>query len=325
MSNHLVSHIKHPELSNDNTLHVIGVISNPVRWHSRYRLFRKWKKEMLAAPNVKLYVVEGVYGDHQGECAPEQGEDYGYLQVKLHSEIWCKENMMNIAEDRLLPRNWKYLCWSDCDVHFRDPHWAQGALRALQRYNVLQPWSHCADLDFHGGIYQSHTSFGFLHAIRKKKWHGRGKDGYEYAHTGFAWCCTRYFWENIKKLPDWCIVGSGDHHFAWGLIGLIDETIHGKCTEDYRLICREWQKMALHACGGIVGFIHGTIEHYWHGSKENRNYWGRWNIILSNNFNPRTDLCYDSQGVIKLKGDNALAIEKDMMIYNRSRNEDGEM
>ena len=65
MNNHLVSHIKNSGLQSDNTLHVIGVISNPVRFHSRYRLFKSWASEMLKTPNVKLYVVESVFGDRK--------------------------------------------------------------------------------------------------------------------------------------------------------------------------------------------------------------------------------------------------------------------
>lgn len=58
---HLITHIKNRELSTQNTLHVIGVVTNPVRWQSRIRLARKWVEEMEKTPNVRAYVVEGVY------------------------------------------------------------------------------------------------------------------------------------------------------------------------------------------------------------------------------------------------------------------------
>ena len=51
---HLTPYIKHGQLKSDNTLHVIGVIENPQRYHSRYRLFSEWHETMLRTPNVKV-------------------------------------------------------------------------------------------------------------------------------------------------------------------------------------------------------------------------------------------------------------------------------
>lgn len=320
--NHLASHIKNPELANDSTLHVIGVVTNPVRWHSRYRLARQWLDEMNKTKNVKAYVVEGVYGDRLPEIADPNNPQHHI--VKLTSEIWLKENLINIGVKNLLPKDWKYMAWVDMDVHFRDENWALSTIHQLQHYNIVQPWSHCADLDFYGGVHQTFKSFGFLHASGANKHHGRGKDGYEYAHTGFAWACTRYFYENIEKLLDFCIFGSGDHHIAWGCLGLIKETIHSKVSGGYIDACLEWQKKAMHANakGNQLGFTNGRIEHNFHGPKGQRQYWSRWQIPINYNFNPRTDLAYDSQGVLQLIGPNKYAIERDIMRYNRQRLED---
>lgn len=35
-----------------------------------------------------------------------------------------------------------------------------------------------------------------------------------YGHTGYVWACTRYFWENVGGLMDFCILGSADHNMA---------------------------------------------------------------------------------------------------------------
>ncbi len=320
---HLTSQIKHPELANDNTLHVIGVIQNSVRYHSRYRLFREWVKHMLGSKNVKLYVVEAVYGDRQPECAPENNE-YEYHQVKVTSEIWLKENLINLGVKNLLPNNWKYLAWIDCDITFRDDAWALNCLHQLQHYNILQPWKDSVDLDYYGGIHQHHKSFGYLAATRARKWHGKGKEGYQYAHTGFAWACTRYFYENVGKIADFNIVGAGDHLQAWACIGEVKSTMPEAISDGYKKMCNDWQDKAVRACAKAVGYSHGRIEHHWHGKKENRKYWSRWDILTKNNFNPVTDLAYDSQGVLVLCGSNKYQLEHDIMLYNRQRAEDGE-
>jgi len=194
MSEHLVNHIKHPGLYGDNTLHVIGVIQNAPRYHSRYRLFRQWVKEMLETPNVKLYVVEAVYGHRHGECGPENGE-FGYLKVHTNSEIWLKENLINLGVKHLLPVDCKYVCWSDCDIHFINPNWAQESLHQLQHYQIIQPWKDALDLAFDGGVMQHFTSCGYFSAKHIPQHpSGRPYNGTKFGHVGYAWACTRFWY-----------------------------------------------------------------------------------------------------------------------------------
>ena len=154
-------------------------------------------------------------------------------------------------------------------------------------------------------------------------WHGKGKDGYTYAHTGFAVACNRYFFENVGKLADFNIVGAADHMQAWARVGNVESTMPGDISPGYKTLCEQWQSKAERACGGLFGYTPGRIEHHWHGKKENRQYWNRWQILIKNNFNPMTDLAYDSQGLVVLCGKNKNAIEHDLMQYNRQRTEDG--
>ncbi len=320
---HLVSHIKNPGLESDNTLHVIGVVQNSVRYHSRYRLFRQWADEMVNTPNVRLHVVEATYGDRHPECRPENGE-YDYHRVKTHSEIWLKENLINIGVRNLLPNDWKYMAWVDCDVHFRDPNWALSSIQQLQHYNIIQPWASAADLDFHGNIMNHWTSFGSLSAADKPMYHDktRTEQGYQYGHTGYAVACTRYFYENVCKLADFNIVGAGDHLMLWACLNKVDSTMPRHISAGYRAMCEDWQRKAFFASAGLVGFTPGRIEHHWHGSKVRRQYWNRWDILTKNHYNPMTDISYDSQGVLVLSGHNKYKIEHAIMRYNRQRCED---
>lgn len=317
---HLVNHIKHPGLASGEILHVIGVVSNPIRWHSRYRLAREWIVEMEKTHNIKVYVVEADYKDRHFEvtdkCNPR------HLQVHSHSEIWLKENLINLGVKHLLPKNWKYMAWVDMDVHFRDPNWATKALHALQHYHIIQPWSHATDLDFHGGIHGTYTSFGYLSAHGLPMWKSKDCPGYTYAHTGFAWACTRYFYENVEKLLDFCIIGASDHHQAWACINKVRWAIHQGMCDDYYRECEDWQRKAYRACSGVVGYSSGRIEHHFHGPKTKRFYWDRWNILIKNKFNPKTDLAYNGSGVLTLSGSNKYKLEHDIMRYNRSRCED---
>jgi hypothetical protein len=322
-----MNHIFNPALSSDNTLHVVGVCSNPARWQSRYKLFRRWVVEMLHTPGVKLYVVEGVFGDHQGECAPLPGQNYAYKQVKLDStELWLKENMLNISIRSMLPVDWKYVCISDTDLHYRNTDWAHGALRALQTYNVIQPWSQGTALLSDGSArVPIDSSFGYLSSTKQKmSWGKHSKlDGYTYAHCGYSWAFTRFFWENLPGgLIDFCLIGSADHHMCWSMVGKSEDTCDGRMSQGYKDALQAWSVKAHMASGGMVGYVPGIVEHGHHGPLIGRDYGGRWQILVDIGFNPKTDIMYDGQGVIHYIGPFKSLLQQRMIAYNRTRKED---
>lgn len=314
---HLVNHIQHSCLTNDNTLHVVLPITNPMRWHSRYRLFRQCYAELMATANVKVYVVEVAYGDRQFECT-EAGNPQ-HLQLRSKQEIWVKEGMINLAVKRLFPLHWKYMAWLDADISFADPHWAQEALHQLQFFNVIQPWRDCLDLGFHGTVLQHFQSFCYIHRLGVPK-QKHPTQPYKYAHTGYAWCCTKVFWEMVGGLMDFAILGSADHHQGFGMVGDVKDTVHKDVHPNFKRLCNEWSERAYRACQGRLGFVPTRISHAFHGPKAKRKYRERWAIPIKHNYDPVTDLTYDEQGLPHLIGKPALL--QDCHEYHVARNED---
>lgn len=314
---HLTEQIKHHELTCHNVLHVVGVVSNPIRYRSRYRIFRKWYEEMQNTKNVKVYVVEVAYGDRQFEVT-ESGNKM-HLQLRSKQEIWLKEGMINLGVKYLLPRDWKYMSWCDTDIHFCDPHWAQEALHQMQFFDVIQPWQDCLDLGFHGNVLQHFQSFCYVHRLGVPK-QKHPSQQYKYAHSGFSWCVTRRFWEMIEKLIDFAILGSGDHHAAFALINEVAGTIHHKAHPNFHKLIHAWALKAYRACHGRVGFVPTRIEHYFHGKKASRKYRERWAIPIKHDYDPINDLTYDEQGLPLLIGKPGLL--QDCHEYMVDRNED---
>lgn len=316
---HLVDHIHNHGLLGDNTLHVVSVISNPIRFRSRYRLYREFEKQMLETKNVRFYTVELAYGDRAFEVTNESSPNH--LQLRTGQELWHKENMINLGVKHLLPREWKYMAWIDADIEFENQHWAQETIQQLQHYPVVQPWSHCVDLGPFGEILQTFESFCSVHRKHQPKQRHPGEP-YKYAHSGFAWACTRFFWENVGSLMDFPILGSADHHMAWALTGRVNETVHGKMGPEFKRKCNEWQSRACKVTqGDSVGFVKGMIKHKFHGPKAARRYRERWEILYGNDFNPETDIGYDSQGLITLTHSKPGLISE-IRDYFRGRNED---
>lgn len=320
MGEHIASQIRHPELTSDNTLHVVGVISNTERYHSRYRLAREWIERTKNTPNVKLHVVETAFGDRQHEL---EDPEVDFLRLRTRTHAWIKENMINLGVRYLVPRDAKFICWEDCDVEHRDPNWARETIHQLQHTPILQPWQTCSDLGPNGSVFQTHSSFGFVDQAGLKRHPQQGIPGtesYVYAHSGFSWACTRAFWEEVGGLLDIAILGSADHHMAWAVVGDVEKTVNVKMGPSYHAACREWQVKARRASGGEVGFVPGRLEHHFHGPKKRRYYRERWQILVDHKFDPLTDLRRDEQGVIYIHGKPEL--EKAIRQYNRSRLED---
>ena len=73
--------------------------------------------------------------------------------------------------------------------------------------------------------------------------------------------------------------------------------------------------------GKNIGFVKGTIYHYWHGKKADRRYMDRWDILIKNKFNPYTDIHKDWQGLYIMNPD-LMEFQRDIRDYFRARNED---
>lgn len=319
LSHHIVTHHKHGhKLVKDSTLYVIGVISNPARYQSRYRLAREWITAMESSQNVKVVLVESAFGDRHHEVTSPMNPNH--LQVRTRSEIWTKENQINLGVRHKLPEDWKYLAWIDCDVFFDNPNWAIETIHQLQSYDVVQPWEDCVDLGPYGNILETHKSFCSLinKGQRRQKKPG---EPYKFGHPGYAWACTRYFWENTGGLLDFAILGSADHHMACAMVNEVLTSMHGDMSDEFKRLCLAWQHRAYRVTKGHLGFTPGMIRHKFHGPKKRRFYRERWQLLVDHGFNPTQHLSYDRNGVLQLDS-SMRALEEAIRRYNRSRFED---
>src|SRR5438876_12277239 len=119
-------------------LHVVAVISNPVRYHSRWQLYRDFAPYIVAS-GAKLTTVELAYGEREyalQNIAPQDG-GHQYIQVRTPYEIWHKENLVNLGLSRL-PSDWKYAAWIDADVSFARSNWVDETLHQLQHWPIVQ-------------------------------------------------------------------------------------------------------------------------------------------------------------------------------------------
>src|SRR5476651_861088 len=109
------------------TLYVIAVISNPVMYQSRIRLYQEFAERMRNTPNVKLITVEHAFGDRPFDVTDANNPDHVQLRGGPEYELWLKEPMMNRGFKHLYDTypDWQYAAWIDADVELSRPDWAE--------------------------------------------------------------------------------------------------------------------------------------------------------------------------------------------------------
>jgi hypothetical protein len=313
--------------SHPSNLHVISVISNPVRYLSRVRLFKEFMAEM-ASSGVTHWIIEAVYGERAPSVA--EPDNKHHIIVRCDHEIWLKENLINVAA-RHLPADAKYIMWADGDIRFERADWASETIEYLQHHPVVQPFSHCIDYGPQGDILETHKSFGFCFrkgqelGIKNKL--GGWKYGGPYWHPGYACAYRMDTWNALGGMIERAVCGSGDYHMACALIGQGVFSHPGHVHPNYKHMIEVWQNRATHAVKHNLGYLPGTVHHAFHGKKADRKYVERWQIVTENDFDPYRDLTHDRHGVLQLTVSNdkrGRKLRDDLMAYFRARREDPE-
>ena len=315
---------------NIDKFYVIAVISNPIRYQSRWRLFKQFEQHITKL-GAKLLIVEQQFGERHFLCTERNNPLH--VQVRTRDELWHKENMINIGIQHLSQYDpeWEYVAWIDADLHFNRDDIILETAQQLQHYEIVQMFSYAIDLDPDYGIHRTYN--GFVYMYQQNNYcppNGTGRGGYylydqkAYWHPGFAWAARRSAIDKTQLL-DKAILGAGDHHMALCLIGQGKKSIPPKISPAYRKMVLDWETNATFAFQRNVGYVPGTITHYWHGSKKYRKYNDRWSVLIKNQFDPGSDLIKDSYGLYRLNmahGEKSIRLRDEIRQYFRQRNED---
>jgi hypothetical protein len=325
-SHHLPSKLSGSPQS--QTLHVISVVSNPVRFAKRYELYRMFEKHMKQF-DVNLITVEVAFGD-RSHFVTEAGNP-NHIQLRTWEELWHKENMINIGIHHLgrAHPDWQYVAWIDADVEFQRSDWVEQTKEQLQHHMFVQPWSDCIDMGPDGQVMEMHKSFchqyvnyGFQSILAADQgYYSKPNQPIAFPHPGYAWAARREAIDAVGWLMDWSILGAGDHHMAWALVGNVEKSYPGSLPANYMKLLNRFQQKCDKHIRQDIGYVPGVINHHWHGKKKQRKYQERWAILQNNGFDPEVDIVRDSQGLLTLSGDKT-QLRDDIRRYFRQRNED---
>ena len=307
----------------EEKLNVIIVISNPCMYSRRIVLFKEFVKRFeLEEENVNLFIVEMIYTcELKDSCKPQaftvtSSTNPNHLQLTAPTPLWHKENMINLGVKYLLPKDYKAFAWIDADVEFESPTWAMDTLKMLNgTSDIVQLWSHAIFMSRDEMNLEIFNSFGYRY-IKDNNYTIVGKD---FWHPGFAWGITRTAYEQLGGLFDDDVVGSADTIMALSLINKVHLRQQPNYHDDYNNSMEEYQKKASNI---RLGYVPGVIRHHYHGSKSNRKYVERGEILISNEYSPNKHMTYDEVGVRIPSPECPPQLLLDIMNYFVERKED---
>ncbi len=294
------------------------MVSNPIRYESRYRLARAFMQHMEES-DVALYLCEVQQGAREFVLT-EKGSPR-QLQLRTDAVLWHKENALNLMIKKLAPEV-KYVGFFDADITFPQRNWVDEMWHELQLHNVIQMWQTCTDL-CPKGTHMPGTSRGFVSQYRNTN---QDVKRYQAWHPGFAWAWRRDVLEAMGGLIDVSIIGGADRTMALALINRVSESgdclVGSKSYQDHMLA---WQARAEKLVRRNVGYAKLRIEHAFHGRKKQRAYESRYKILADAHYDPRIDLERDENGLYKLVdhgNERDIKLRDGLLGYLSARNED---
>lgn len=306
---------------------VVTAISNTCRYKRRYELYHRFK-EMVHGAGVKLITVELALGQRHFEVT--HPDDPNNLQLRTVEEFWHKENLINlgIAHGRRLYPDCDTVAWIDADCRpARMPRdWFAETWHELQHYKLVQMWEWLQGLDYyHNPLDRPNPSF-MSNYVKFGTPYPKNEKGYptQWGSPGLAWAANINALDEIGGVPDVAILGAGDWYLAHALISTTELNDMSKYSPGYR---KYWQNLAQKCARWIkkdVGFVRGLVYHDYHGKVINRGYNTRENILISNQYDPYTDIKRDHQGVYQMETHEERQIKMYHQVrqYFRSRDED---
>jgi hypothetical protein len=302
-------------------LYVIATIFNPASYKTRTDLYYQFEAHMKNS-GVNLITIECIYGDNNETFNVTRKDRPDHIQLKANHPLWHKENLINLAIKKL-PDTWRYVLWLDADIEFLESDWSKKVLEAFQKYEIIQVFKFAHFLGPEGEPIESH--FSFTYSIVEELPISKKHYQLFYPHPGYGWGMKRKAYEDLNGLIDWSILGSGDSHMAFSMIGRSYESLgfpSKMYTENYWKSLEKWEnKVKIFYDEKKIGYADCNIKHYFHGYRQDRQYLNRMKILIENNYDPVEDLILAENGLFQLKESRKELIEN-ICNYFSSRKED---
>ena len=246
----------------------------------------------LETVDGKLFGVELIWDDSPSVLRTAGVENVIVICNPNAARIFQKEALLNIGIQAALDEGFENVGWFDADCTFSSNAWAYKSIKALERFDIIQP-ARSIQSDYSEGMQPARPSAAFSRKIGK-------------VHTGGAWIARKELFDIIRLYPH-AILGGGD----WCVWGAIYNRIKKTALRDSGRFrpsilsnldfAGDWKEWAEKIPAKIkVGSTEGKISLLNHGARQTRRYMERHKFYRF--FNPSRDLFVNSDGVFEWAG-----------------------
>lgn len=305
--------------------HVVAVVSNPLRYESRYNLYKKFRED-IERKGATLWTVECQTGQRYTRVTNwHTARDFQIWTTGLRGLFWNKESLQEYVVTQLTAhqKDWRKVIFVDADVRFSED-WLEKTSHELELHPVVQPWSHAVDFAPDGSAtsdkMQISFAYAYVHDIEVKSSSGYAHGG----HPGYALAMRREAYNDLGGLISIAALGSGDRHTLCACVGRVEMSYHPDISPGYKKWLKNWQNRAEKYIKRNIGYVPEVVRHSFHGAKKNRQYGSRWKILTKWQYDPYTDLKKDSNGLWSfiVEDDRQIGLRDATYRYFMSRMED---
>lgn len=293
-----------------NDIAVVTSFFNYCGYVAPRRNLRRWQRQMTAH-GLPVYGVEIVIPN----CEPVTRGWIGWRQLTAPSGglLWQKESAINLCVKTLHPRFTKIVA-CDSDVFFDNPNWLAETSAVLNVVNACSPYRTAHWTDKTGAVEMTRSSIGADPTGMIPAWR---------SHPGFAMAMTRDFWDASGPggiYPHY-IVGSGDTALGAALCK-VDPRKAGAKMFHVGNVLEHYMKWysKVRAWNTGLSYVSGNVWHEYHGSKENRQYVDRLNLMSE--LDPALHLRLNSDGLIEWTEHATTGMRQKAESYFSARKED---
>lgn len=264
-----------------------------------------WQFREALPAGVKLVTVELSFSDafEVPDAIQLHGDPGG-------SVMWQKERLLNIGIESL-DCSFDQVAWVDADMIFKSPTWLEDAERLLARFPAVQMFERIHMTDPSGRIESSCASYAYKQFNPAARW----------KKPGGAWAYRREVLDGLG-LYDKNIIGGGDQVMAASSVGDWSDSAFIKNGGAYRDEAIRWGQKFYGRVKGNISYLVTDVVHLFHGTRANRNYGNRHEILSSSKFDPASDITMADSGAWQWSTDKLEMVNR-VSEYFMDRKEDG--
>jgi hypothetical protein len=242
----------------------------------------------IAAAGIPLWTVELAYDDDPFHL-PASDTTLQLRGSRQRHLLWQKERLLNLLIQRL-PADVDAIAWIDADVLFLNSQWPEETRQVLRTRCVAQLFADSFDVHPDGRLERLKHSAAWAIASGDS-----AAMDFSQSHPGFAWAARADLLRS-RGLYDAMVTGSGDSMMVAGFAARTLSS-HWRFNAAWHAHHDVWASAVAQHSSGSIGFVRGGLLHLWHGSRVNRRYNERLEILIRHNFNPTADLQIDGNGL----------------------------